>query len=180
MKRSLIIVIPLLFLVLLNACDTSNLPPFSPSQWAAIELTQQVMSRPDSEKIKGWLNTPIDYDKFDTLEKELIGYYDVTGVGFPKDTFFEIYLNCTCDSGSACCDPKRMFLITLLRINQSGGQILAEVPDTIQEMDVVCLNNTVAFAAVYVPWEKVKVFLTTNGVISPEELKNNISVRNIP
>jgi hypothetical protein len=181
MKRSLVIIIPLLLLVLLNACDTDRLPPFSPTQWAAIAQTQQVMSRPESEKIMFWLNSvPYNDDKFTALEKEMIGYYDVTNVGFPKETYFEIFLNCKCDSGSDCCDPERMFLITLQKISRSQYQILAEVPETVLDFDVVCLNNNRPFAAVYAPWNMVKTFLTTTDIVTAKELKSNISVRNIP
>jgi hypothetical protein len=73
-----------------------------------------------------------------------------------------------------------MFLITLVKINQHKNQILAEVPDTVQAMDLVCLNNTAAFAKVSAPWEKVKTFLTTTDVISAKELKSTISVQTIP
>jgi hypothetical protein len=180
MKRSLIIVVPLLLLAVLNACNANGaLPPYSGDQWTAIAKTQVMMSRPDSEKIKLWLNTPIDYDKFDALEGQLVGSYDVLAVVFQNGTFFQIILNCRCDSGSACCDPERMFLITLMKINQHKNQILAEIPDTVQEMDLVCLNNTAAFSKVSAPWEKVKTFLTTD-VVSAEELKSTISVQGIP
>jgi hypothetical protein len=181
MKRSLIIVIPLLLLAILNACSANGaLPPYSSEQWTAIAKTQVMMSRPDTDKIKLWLNSPVDYDKFDALEKELVGNYDVSAVVFQNGTFFQIILNCSCDSGSACCDPERMFLITLVKINQHKNQILAEIPDTVQAMDLVCLNNTAAFAKVSAPWEKVKTFLTTTDVISAEELKSTISVQTIP
>jgi hypothetical protein len=183
MKRSLIIVVPLLLLAILNACSANMgaLPAYSNDQWTAIARTQQVMARPESEKIKFWLNSvPYNDDKFTSLEKELVGYYDVTNVGFPKDTYFEIYLNCQCASGSSCCDPERMFLIALQKINRSQSQILAEVPDTVQDFDVVCLNNTAAFAAVYAPWDKVKTFLTTTDVVTAKDLKSSISVRGIP
>jgi hypothetical protein len=182
MKRSLIIIVPLLLLAILNACSSNGaLPPYSNEQWTAIASTQQVMARPESEKIKFWLNSvPYNDDKFTALEKELIGYYDVTNVGFPKETYFEIFLNCTCDSGSNCCDPERMFMIALQKISRSQHQILAEVPDTVLDFDVVCLNNTLPFAAVYAPWNMVKTFLTTTDVVSARELKSNISVRGIP
>jgi hypothetical protein len=180
MKRSLIIVVPLLFLVVLNACSANMgaLPPYSSDQWTAIARTQQVMTWPDTEKIKLWLNTPINYDKFDSLEGQFVGNYDVSAVVFPNGIFFQIILNCTCDSGSACCDPERMFLITLMKIDAYKNQILAEIPDTVQTMDLVCLNNTAAFSKVSAPWEKVKGFLI--GVVSAEELKPTISVQSIP
>lgn len=181
MKRSLIILIPLLLLAVLNACSANGaLPPYSSEQWTAIAITQQVMSRPDTDKIKLWLNSPLDYDKFDALEKAFVGNYDVSAVVFQNGTFFQIIMNCTCNSGSTCCDPEHMFVITLVKIDQYKNQILAEVPDTVQAMDLVCLNNTAAFAKVSAPWEKVKTFLTTNDVVSAEELKSTISVQTIP
>jgi hypothetical protein len=167
-------------LVVLNACNANigALPPYSSGQWTAIAQTQQVMAWPDTDKIKLWLNTPINYDKFDSLEGQLVGSYDVSAVVFPNGTFFQIILNCRCDSGSACCDPERMFLITLVKIDQHKNEILAEIPETVQAMDLVCLNNTVAFSKVSAPWEKVKGFLI--GVVSAEDLKSTISVQGIP
>ncbi len=182
MKRSLIIIVPLLLLAVLNACSANMalFRPYSSEQWTAIAQTQQVMARPDTDKIKLWLNSPNNYDKFDALEKVFVGNYDVSAVVFPNGTFFQIILNCSCDSGSNCCDPERMFLITLTKIDQHKNEILAEIPDTIQAMDLVCLNNTAAFAKVSAPWEKVRTFLTTTDVVSAEELKSTISVQTIP
>jgi S-adenosylmethionine:tRNA-ribosyltransferase-isomerase (queuine synthetase) len=71
-----------------------------------------------------------------------------------------------------------MFLITLLKMDSYKHQILAEIPDTVQAMDLVCLNNTAAFSKVSAPWEKVKGFLI--DVVSAEDLKSSISVQSIP
>ena len=181
MKRSLIIVVPLLLLAVLNACSANGaLPPYSSDQWTAIAMTQQVMAWPDTERIKAWLNTPINYDKFDSLEGQLVGNYDVLAVVFPNGTFFQIVLNCRCTSisSSSCCDPERMFLITLMKIDGYQNHILPEIPETVQTMDLVCLNNTAAFSKVSAPWEKVKGFLI--GVVSAEDLKSSVSVQGIP
>src|SRR5512139_2340342 len=166
MKRSLIIVVPLLFLVLLNACDTGNLPPFSPSQWAAIELTQQATAMPQSQRIKNLLNNTLNFDRFSQLEEKVVGTYDVTGVDFPYGTYFQVHMNCQCAEGSTCCDRRRMFLIVVWRLSLSKNEILADMPDTVQLMNVVCYNNNSPFAVEEAPWETVKGFLNGDPNVS--------------
>jgi hypothetical protein len=162
MKRPLAIVIPIALLILINACnlDTAALPKYSTAQWTAIAQTQQAMGRTDTERIRLWMNkAPTDIDKFDLLEQGLVGKYEVTGISFPTDYYFEVDMNCTCASGSNCCDPQRMFFLTMQMLADSQAQILAEVPATVQYLDLVCFDHQRPFYAMYVPWQKVKDFL---------------------
>ena len=179
MKRSFILVIPIALLVLINACNMSSgaLPKYSPEQWTAIAQTQQVMGQPGADRIKNWLNAvPFDYDKIDALEESLVGKYDVTGVGFPQGkTFFEVGMNCECTSGSGCCVPEHMFVLTVQKISRARDQILAEVPPDVKYMDVVCYDHKFAFATMYAPWDTVKSFLLEQ--ISASELSSQITKR---
>jgi hypothetical protein len=159
MKRVLVIVIPLLLLVLLNACDTGRLPPLSQRQLESIQATLQVTAMPQSQRVQNLLNNRLDYDKFDQLEDSLVGKYEVIGVDFPYGTYFQVNMNCQCAEGSKCCDPRRMFFVAVERMSLAKDQILADVPPTVQNMDVVCYNNNLAFAVMIVPWQKVKDFL---------------------
>jgi hypothetical protein len=179
MKRSFIIVIPIVLLVLVNACNMSSgaLPKYSPEQWTAIAVTQQVMGKTQNEKILYWLNAvPTDYDKFDALEENLVGKYSVMGVAFPSDGYyFEVDMNCECASGSACCVPEHMLLLSLMKMSRSRDQVLAEVPGTAKYLDVVCHDHNFPFMAMYAPWDTVKSFLL--GQISAADLSSSVVKR---
>jgi hypothetical protein len=178
MKRSFVIVIPLLLLMLLNACDSDRLPPLSPKQWAAFELTRQATAMPQNLRIKNLLGKMNNITRLDELEQSIVGKYDVLAVGFPSDYYLEIDMNCECTEGTACCDPRRIFFVTMQRMFQSKDQVLAEVPSTVRTLDVVCFDHKFAFATVYVPWEKVRGFL--QGVVSAAELNSSISPQVMP
>jgi len=178
MKRAFLIVIPLFMLVLLNACDSDRLPQFSPQQWAAIQATLQVTKMPQSLRIMNLMNQTLVFDRFSQLEATVVGTYDVTGVDFPYGTYFQVNLNCHCTDGSGCCDQRRMFLIAVWRISLSRDQILVDVPPTIQNLDVVCYNNTVPFSVVEAPWKTVKEFLI--GEATAQQLSDSVTPRKIP
>jgi hypothetical protein len=149
------------------------LPPYSDAQWTAIASTQQVMARPQNERIRYVLNsTPPD-----TLEEEL-GQYQVTNVGFPTDYYFEVSMNCECNSGSGCCYPGIMFNIIMDRMASSRDQILGEVPTTVSYLDVVCFDHNRAFYTMYAPWDKVKGFLS--GTTTASELSSSVTWRSMP
>ena len=174
MKRVLVLVIPLFLLVLLNACDTGRLPPLSQRQLEAIQATLQVTAMPQSQRIQNLMNNRLNIGRLDQLEESLVGKYEVIGVDFPYGTYFQVNMNCQCADGSSnCCDPERMFFITLQRMSQARDQILADVPATVQNLDVVCYDHNLAFAVVIAPWDKVKEFL--NGVISAADLSTSVS-----
>jgi len=179
MKRSLILVIPIALLVFINACNMSSgaLPKYSPEQWTAIAQTQQVMGQPGADRIKNWLNAaPTDYDKFDALEENLVGKYDVMGVAFPNDNYYlQVDMNCECASGSNCCVPEHMLSLALEKMSKSRDQIIAEVPGTVKYLDVVCHDHKFAFAAMYAPWDTVKSFLL--GQIQASDLSSSVIKR---
>src|SRR5512145_2848183 len=127
MKRTFVIVIPLILLILLNACDTDRLPPLSQRQMDAIAKTLQVTEMPQSQRVRNLLNNRLDFDRFDQLEDSFVGKYEVIGVDFPYGTYFQVNMNCHCVDGSKCCDPRRMFLITVQRMSLAKDQILADV-----------------------------------------------------
>jgi hypothetical protein len=182
MKRSFVIVIPLLLLILLNACDINRgaLPPYSNAQWTAIAKTQQVMAQPHNERIRNLLNRTLDYDRFSQFEEKVVGNYDITGVDFPYGTYFQIHMNCQCIDGSSCCDRRRMFFVAVWRMYLSKYEILVDVPDTVQNLDVVCYNNTAPFAVVEAPWGLVKDFLYENRGVSASDLASSVTSRKMP
>ena len=173
MKRSHVIVIPLFLLVLLNACDSGRLPPLSQRQLESIQATLQVTAMPQSQRIQNLMNNRLNVGRLDQLEESLVGKYDVIGVDFPYGTYFQVNMNCQCAEGSKCCDPRRMFYVAVLRMSQAKDQILADVPSTVQNLDVVCYDHNFAFSVVIAPWDKVREFL--NGTISAADLSASIS-----
>jgi hypothetical protein len=182
MKRSLVIVLPIVLLILVNACNlTSNtLPQYSPEQWTAIAVTQQAMGQPGGDRIKSWLNAvPTDYTNITALEENLVGKYEVLSVQFPNENnYFEVDINCECKSGSACCLPERMFVYAIQKMyypQQTRDQVLAAIPSNVKFLDVVCRDHTIAFMAGYAPWETVKGFLI--GQLSASELSSQVTWR---
>jgi hypothetical protein len=183
MKRSLVIVLPLALLVLISACnmmDNARLPKYSTAQWTAIAMTQQTMGQSKTDRIKLWMNkAPTDINKFDLLEQGLVGKYELMSVSFPTDYYFEVDMNCTCATGSNCCDPERMFFLTVQKLAASQAQILAEVPATVQYLDVVCYDRQMPFYAIYAPWQQVKDFLSLPAP-DVNNLIGSISGRSMP
>jgi hypothetical protein len=168
-----IIVIVILFLGLYLG-RTVTIQEYSDAQWTAIAQTQQVMEQPLEEKIKNWFNSPpFDYNIFNPSAQ-----YEIIGVSFPKDYYFQVDVNCECVSGSNCCDPEKMFVFTLQRLGKYKEQILPVIASTVKYMNVVCYDHNRAFAVIYAPWEKVEAFL--NGEISASELASSVSQRSIP
>jgi hypothetical protein len=175
---SLGMMILVLLVVLIFGFSLSAVPQFTSTQWTAIAQTQQVMASTSNDRIKYWLNAvPTDFDKFDELERSLVGKYEVIGVSFPTDNYFEIDMNCECATGSACCVPERMFLLTLQKMARSQDQILAAVPENIEYLDVVFFDHNRAFYAMYAPWDTVKKFLT--GGASTADLKASITPKDM-
>ena len=127
-----------------------------------------------------FLNNTLNFDRFSQLEEKVVGTYDVTGVDFPYGTYFQVHMNCQCAEGSTCCDRRRMFLIVVWRLSLSKNEILADMPDTVQLMNVVCYNNNSPFAVEEAPWETVKGFLNGDPNVSAADLSSSVTSRKIP
>jgi hypothetical protein len=141
MKHSLIL-IPFFLLVLLNACDTNQLPQFSPGQWTAIAQTQEGMDVLPQEKIINWLNAPPTLNDLDTLEQALLGHYWVNKVVFvpltASSNVFQVVVNCQCPAGDEnCYSPDQMFMAVILKMYPHRHEIIGEVPANVAEMWVV-------------------------------------------
>ena len=173
MKRSLIL-IPFFLLVILNACDNGRLPQFSQAQWTAIAQTQDGMGVLPEEKIMNWLNAPLpDPNGLVGFEQALLGHYQVNQVLIVPlrgtTNVIQVVVDCQCPSGnSQCFNPDQMFKAIIIRMYQKRYEIIAAVPESVDEMWVV------KGAAVSVPtglsrdlgksarWVDVKAFLQGN------------------
>ena len=189
MKRSLVL-IPILLLVFLNACatGTGNAAPAEPTAtlewnkfWQALTATYMPpptgTAAPNTQMIVGTMNEwGRDSGGYMTLEEKLVVLEDNLGadfiildVQFQKengvDRIFQVYAGCECASGSLCCTPEHMFVLTMgqlvVAVNQSTYQssIASQVPGTIQEMEVVCLDRRKQIGVMSVPWADVQSFL---------------------
>jgi hypothetical protein len=178
MKRSLVL-IPLILLVLLNACDTGRLPPFSAPQWTAIAATQEVMLRSQAANIKSWLNPQLDGN--DQLEQAFVANYQVFDVTFQPNyetpDQLQVSMNCQCVTGSSCCTSERMFVVALSKMVRSRDAILATVPATVQWMLLICYDSstqpTREIGRKVVHWKEVEEFL--RGYINAYDLKPHVS-----
>jgi hypothetical protein len=137
-----------------------DLPSYSSDQWTAINSTQQAMDPSKTERIEHWLNkASTDFDKSDLLKQGLVGKYEIMSVSFPTDYYLEVDMNCECASGSNCCDPEEMFVLTIDMLTAAQSEIVPEVPATVQYLDVVCFDHKRVFYAMYASWDKVKEYL---------------------
>lgn len=172
MKRSLIVV-PLVLLVLLNACGPGYLPQFSGEQWTAIAQTQQVMNLNDQDKILYWFSVtpnPEQPDELEMLQQAMVGQYQVTKVLISPLTsstnVLQVVVLCSCPSGGLeCYSPEEMLTAVLLKMIPHRYQIMAEVPNTVEQMWVVrnaeanVPQGMAADTGVSIDWENVRRFL---------------------
>src|SRR5512138_869113 len=101
MKRASLI-IPIVLLVLLNACDSGRLPPLSDKQWDSIALTEQVRNKTSEEKLEYWLVTAQPQpDNIDQLEQLLFAQYQIKHVSLPPP-YFTVEMYCQCKTTSCC------------------------------------------------------------------------------
>jgi hypothetical protein len=180
MKRRLFTVLSFL-LALICACNISSgaLPKYSNEQWTAIAQTQQVMAIPGTDRIRNWLNaSPLDYDRIDSLEEDLVGRYDVTSVAFPNPYYLELGVECECVTGVECCSPGRVFVSTMQRMQPFRDQILAELSPSVRYLDLVVYENHKPSVALYAPWDKVKKYLSRE--ISGYELAGSVRQIEMP
>src|ERR1051325_12164896 len=114
MKR-LLLVLPLVLLLLLNACGNYPVGGISPSDGTAVGKTQTATvwtptisptPPPDQSKIVEWLNSELS--DTDSLEQALVARYRIFDVSFPIGsnglaTIMRIDIRCECSTYGQCC-----------------------------------------------------------------------------
>jgi hypothetical protein len=175
MKRYLII-IPLLLFIILNACSGSSeispaihtavvqtmtatfwTPSFTPIPMYVTErsvLTRDLYSGIETAEV---LNIS------DQLEHTIGVDYQIRDVKLlPENsiaTLFEVDVNCVCVLDHYCCTPQRTFVIAMMAMSQNRLDILSAVPTTVNSMKVMCFNPNGSSDGISVQWNDVINFL---------------------
>jgi hypothetical protein len=202
MKRSLVL-IPIVLLILLNACGTGNEGggtsgnvPTATIDWNAIYLAETVTNMPptnppDTQLIVGTMNdwgrdkggySTLD-EKLQVLEETIGADFVVLDAHFEKengvDAIFQVDATCSCPSGGTCCTPEHMFVLTLGQLvgavnrNAYYTNISPQIPSTVREMQVICWNNRTRTSTISVNWADVQSFL--QGQLSGTQMSMRIT-----
>lgn len=186
MKR-FYIVIPLILLILLNACGSPGMPPEG-----GIYVTYTPTIQPDamyayeSSIIFSYLNNQIESKEFttefDRLEHIIGANYQVVNVSFPLNPnngtlLFHVETRCECNLNSGCCSPTRTFIVTLMAMDENPNQyvndpIITMVPQPVNYLEVWTYDHMERNDEIYVPWTEVQRFL--RGEIKGFELASQV------
>lgn len=169
MKRPFVIIIPILLLVLLNACGNTT-AQITTAEGTAVGQTQTAAMwtvtisptiDPNESKMVEWLND--DLSKVDPLERTLDANYRVVGLTFPAQNgiaaVFRLDVRCECATYNQCCNPERMFVVILNLMRERGDKITDQVPATVSWMNLVCYDRLNQIAVVSAPWQYVRSYL---------------------
>ncbi len=146
--------LPILLLVLLNACGTAT-PAIPEQMGTAVAQTQTAVvwtltasptPETDEATIIDWLNA--EFSGVDSLERTIDAQFKAVDMKFvPQQDLnntiqiFRVDVQCECPRGASCCTPERIFVITMQAMKQRQEKILPQMPPNISEMRVVCFQS---------------------------------------
>ena len=171
MKR-LLPSIPILSLVLLNACGDLN-PPTTVSGSIYTSLVQSMTAtmwtptptptfNPNIPTMVNWMNA--DLFAANALEWTIDAKYQVADVRFPYKTenstfVFRVDVHCECINGAECCIPERTFVAVIGSMKRNANTILTEVPGGISQLLVVSFKKKAPIGAMSASWQDVTEYL---------------------
>jgi len=168
MKRVLFVV-PIVLLILLNAC-IGDVTAIAPPVGTAVGETQTASvwtptisptPDPNESKIVEWLNAELS--NADALEQTLDARYQVVDVSFPVvnglASVIRMDVRCECATNGQCCTPERTFVVTVGSLKKRSEKILEQVPGTVNELRVVCYDHLTQVGVMSASWMDVKSYL---------------------
>lgn len=174
MKR-LLPFIPIFFLLLFNSCTGAD-PGIPVDVGTAVANTQTAVMwtptltptlDPNEPKILELVNAGLPSDP---LEITLDARYQAVDVFFTylsgsSSPIFRIDIRCECATGSQCCVPERMFVVTMWAMKESPNKIIEQVPGNASQVKVVCFDHTNQIGVMAASWADVRDYLrdTING-----------------
>lgn len=168
MKR-LLPSLPIIFLILLDACSVGG-DPKVPSIMSTLVIQTvtaaawtPMPTQTDNPYIPimvNWLNT--DLSSAHSLEWSLDAEYRVINVSFPNvpesgALVFRVDVQCACINGDECCFPERTFVVLTDSMKRNVNAL--QIPIEVSEIMVVCYKNKTKTAAISAPWQDVKSYL---------------------
>lgn len=171
MKR-LLLALPFVILLLLNACGNYPIGGISPSDGTGVAHTQTATvwtitpsptPVPNQAKIVEWLNAELSSTDH-ALEQTLDAKYQVLDVIFPLEangtsTTMLITVRCDCATYGQCCNSERMFVVIIDSMQAKKDKIIEQVPATVGAMKVICYDHMNQFATMSASWSDVKNYL---------------------
>jgi hypothetical protein len=168
LKRPFVL-IPILLLILLNACGNGDVPN-SATQTAAmwtITPSPTPIYAPNAFAILQVLNTEMErielMDEISWLEHMIGADYQVSNVLFQYEgstaTVFQVNTQCECKDGDPCCNPEHTFVETMRVMKIQESVIVSQVPGTVTGMEVWCYDQDNKQAVMSAPWNYTKSFL---------------------
>lgn len=166
MKR-LVIIIPFILFVILNACGNPGMPPeggiyvtYTPT----IALTPT--PGPDGSQIVASLNQFLEGTEaatpLDQLEHTMSARYQVLDVSFPVENdgtiTFQVNVNCECAANGQCCSHEQTFVETMRAMYPAKDLVIRLVPGNVKYMKVFCSDHSSQVVIMNVLWEDVKSF----------------------
>ena len=167
--RRMVAAFSLVLLLALVACVASEL---STAQMASAvqTLTATVLPPtvtptpdPDESTIVLLLNHGLEQTA-DPLSQTVDARYQVIDVSFPLDinnkaSTFLIEVRCECVNGY-CCTAERTFVIFVNAMQSVADKIARQIPGTVTNMQVSCLEHTSSIGIVFVAWNDMAEYLT--------------------
>lgn len=189
MKLSFVL-IPIIFLVLLNACSNPNSLPtnLNDAQWTQIAVMQTARMltptytptpEPQVSNIVRGINTGLDNQ--DELEKSLQGDYRVGYAAIlPANsltTYMQVDVYCVRTyNNTQACNRFQAFIKVIQAMKSNKNIVIDQVPQTVVTLYVYLIDNGTQFTPVSAAWSDVKDYL--NDKISGYEFGYRVSSAN--
>lgn len=172
MKRIFLITLPFIVLALANCgydLSTSQMASAVQTLTATVlPPTPTSTPDPDESAIVILLNHGLDQTT-DPLSQTIDARYQVVDASFPLGTnqiasMFRIDVRCEC-LGTACCTPERTFVVIMNAMKPVAEKIARQVPASVTEVQVVCLDHTNQIGAMIASWRDMVDYFsgTING-----------------
>ena len=167
--RRMIAAISFVLLLALVACVASDLSTAQMNS-AVQTLTATVLPPtitptpdPDESAIVLLLNHGLEQTA-DPLSQTVDARYQVIDASFPLDinnnaSTFLIEVRCECVNG-LCCTPERTFVMVVNAMQSVADKIARQIPGTVTNMQVACLDHTSSIGMVLVAWNDMAEYLT--------------------
>lgn len=165
---------PIIFLALLNGCDSFGSPPESPgfSHTSVIQtLTATMWTPTPTPSFNPNIPTMVTWLNGDLLTANSLGWildaeYVVTNVSLSnmknsQALEFRVDVLCKCVNGTECCITERTFVLLIGSLKRNGTTIMTQVPGGVSRMLVVCSDHKkhIQIGAMSASWQDVTEYL---------------------
>ena len=200
MKRAFIVILalPILLLMLLNACTPAGGTEIPAYVWTYMAQTVVAASwtptptvpptsTPNVPTILSLLNNqPTDpfTVRLGQLENAISVRYEVGNVEFlpaqGETTIFQVDIRCQCARNEQCCSREQGFLYALWKMQPYAIYLSTEVPQTVKYLNVVTYVQSAPLPPVSADWINVKNFLNVQAPVDGNQFGAQVTVAPAP